>query len=106
MEFNNLTATLRAMGYEVVNPVELDDSTNPEGCWFKYLKRDLQYLLTCDSVCLLKGWEESKGARLEVLVALQLELPLFRLDENRNLIEAPVAIDTEITPLLPSYIWE
>lgn len=106
-QFNTLADKLRTLGYEVLNPFDLDqEGFNPEQCWFKYLKRDLKELLSCDALCLLPGWEESKGARLEVVVAIQLELPLFRLTETNRLVQVPVANDIDLVPMIPSHLWQ
>lgn len=105
--FDSTSEILRKLGHEVINPFDLDSPTfNPEECWFKYLKRDLAALLSCDSLCLLPGWEESKGACLEILVASKLNLPLFRLNSKNELEEEHIAVDTELTPLIPSYLWQ
>lgn len=65
----NLTAhQLRALGYEVVNPAE-KQSESEDLSWEEYLKQDLQQMLTCDTIALLPGWQESKGAHLELHVA-------------------------------------
>lgn len=106
LAFENVSSNLRELGHEVINPFDLDHPDfNPEGCWFKYLKRDLAEVLACDAICLLPGWEESKGARLEVVVAQALELPLYRLNKDELVLE-PVAIDIEIVPIVPSHLWE
>ncbi|NDG03040.1 MAG: DUF4406 domain-containing protein [Synechococcaceae bacterium WBB_34_004] len=34
-----------------------------------YLRSDLRQLLDCQAILLLHGWEKSKGARLEALIA-------------------------------------
>ena len=104
--FDLLSTQLRNLGYEVVNPFDLDfPGFNPEECWFKYLKRDLAKAIFCDAVCLLPGWEESKGAKLEVLVAQELNIPLFTL-RNNKLVPEYVAIDIEMVPLIPSHLWQ
>ena len=74
--FNAEAARLRAMGYEVVNPAELNpDPTTPyEQC----MRVDIAALLTCDAICLLPDWHKSKGAETEVAVANALKLPHFR----------------------------
>lgn len=78
--FHEAAAKLRAMGYEVVNPAENDRDTNDP--WEVFLREALQKMLTCDSVALLPGWEDSRGARLEVHVANAIgmrvaSLPVF-----------------------------
>ncbi len=77
--FHAAAAQLRAAGYEVVSPAELD-STHPiadpdgPGAWGRYMRRDIPFLLECDGVAWLSGWLESKGARLEMKIADELEI--------------------------------
>jgi hypothetical protein len=61
-------ARLRAEGHDVVSPAELNEGLEHEG-WTACMRRDLGQLVTCDAVQLLAGWERSRGARLEWLVA-------------------------------------
>lgn len=65
--FNAEAARLRALGYEVVNPVEL--CPDPAATWHECMKRDLKALLDCDSIVMLEGWEDSQGAHLELHIA-------------------------------------
>jgi hypothetical protein len=65
--FNREAARLRSIGYDVVNPVELNpDSTT---AWHDCMRRDLAALLECDVLALLDGWQRSAGAHLEMHVA-------------------------------------
>lgn len=66
---------LRSLGHEVLNPVEIgekhfgdDVSLHPS----QYLMKDIMELLTCDTLCLLAGWQHSVGARCEVAIAITL----------------------------------
>lgn len=36
------------------------------------MRRDIAALMDCDTVATLPGWEHSKGAKLEVLIAEKL----------------------------------
>jgi hypothetical protein len=68
--FNAEAARLRALGYEVVNPVDVNpDHGTP---WAECLRNDLLALLQCDGIALLPGWESSRGAALELHVARAL----------------------------------
>lgn len=67
--FHEMAARLRAVGHAVVNPAELDHPTTD---WSECLRRDIVALMACHTVATLPGWERSKGARLEVLIAGQL----------------------------------
>lgn len=39
------------------------------GDWREHMRVDLRMLLDCDAIYMLKGWELSKGAKLELDVA-------------------------------------
>ena len=58
---------LKALGYEVVNPVDINP--DPYARWQDCLRRDLVALLGCDTLALLDGWQKSVGAHLEMHVA-------------------------------------
>lgn len=64
--FNAEAARLRALGYEVANPAEMNDSATP---YNECLRNDLSALMTCDTVAMLDGWMNSNGAHLEMHIA-------------------------------------
>lgn len=51
--------------------------------WDEYLREALRLMLTCNAVVVLPGWRESKGARLEVHVALELGIPVVEYPDLR-----------------------
>ena len=55
---------------EVVNPMALPHEHG--GTWKEYMKEDISALMECDSIYMLKGWEDSAGARLEFQIAIGL----------------------------------
>ena len=70
--FNAEAQRLRDLGYEVINPVEL----NPDGgTWHECMRRDIAALMDCDKVVLLDGWEKSAGACLEKDIAARVGIP-------------------------------
>ena len=85
---------LKELGYEVINPAHNDgatieaalqsagDPSNPRNPWAYYMRRDLPHVLSADSLCVLPGWQNSKGASLEVHVAEAIGLPLYILGEQ------------------------
>lgn len=83
--FEQAAESLRAAGYEVVSPRELNPDSGQE--WSLYLKRDIVALIECDGIVTLDNWHLSKGARLEVHIALELGLKLMSLE--RALAVAP-----------------
>jgi hypothetical protein len=70
--FHNATTYLRELGYQVENPAE-----NPApacGSWAGYMRMAIAQLVQCDEIHMLRGWKESKGAKLEHEIAQQLGL--------------------------------
>lgn len=79
--FDKAALQLRGAGFDVVNPSELDDGEHHQ-TWEHYMKRDIALLVYCDRVDVLPGWEHSRGATLECLIATMLELPVQTYDSN------------------------
>jgi hypothetical protein len=76
--FNKTADALRGVGYHVINPA--DFGANPDETWSQCLKRDLAVLFHCEHVITIDGWENSRGARLEVHVARELGIPVTPFD--------------------------
>ena len=84
--FHAKAAELRAAGYVVINPAEINGgadelvacaSMTPEELqahWQKCMRKDITELCTCDGIAMLDGWTRSKGATLEHHVARSLGL--------------------------------
>lgn len=77
--FAEATARLRAAGFEVVNPAEHQGPVDGKQ-WHEYLRFDLKLLVDCDAVAVLPGWQESKGAALEVHAARALRMEVREVD--------------------------
>lgn len=94
--FRETTARLRALGWDVRSPHEWDEAENGGKAptletakpWSYYLRRDLGLLLECQSVAVLEGWRESKGASLEVHVASALGMPIYDAGTMRPVTES------------------
>lgn len=76
--FSAEAARLRAAGWEVLNPAEINpDHGMP---WAECMRRDIAALCTCDAIQMLPSWHTSKGATLELHVAKQLGLAVYPQD--------------------------
>jgi hypothetical protein len=80
--FHAAAARLRAAGWEVVNPAELDGPDHEHrplsrGEYMSLRRRDTREMLTCDSIYLLPGWQLSPGATDERKVAMMHDLEVF-----------------------------
>lgn len=85
-EFFRVTDELRSLGHQVINPAETNGPTVEEALndlpynpmeWEDYMRIDLQSLTDSEVLCLLPGWQASRGARLEVKVAKELGMPIY-----------------------------
>lgn len=73
--FHAAAEMLRNSGWVVENPAEHGLVCGAE--WADYLAYDLTRIGLCGSVYLLPGWENSKGAQLEVLIAERLGMQII-----------------------------
>lgn len=65
--FHAEAARLRGLGWDVVNPAELNP--DPKADWVSCMRVDIAALMTCGAIALLPGYDESKGASLELHIA-------------------------------------
>ena len=83
--FREAEASLRRLGFrEIHNPVDIAvgveamcSALGRKAAYSDYMKADLEMLLKCRSIIMLKGWEGSKGAVLEYQVATALGLEVM-----------------------------
>lgn len=64
---------LRAAGYEVVSPAEIDCGTVD---WHVCMRKVVAAMLTCHGVAMMEDWETSKGSRIEHRLAAEVGLSL------------------------------
>ena len=68
---------LKSRGFKTLNPVKHEKDGKP---WDYYLRKDIRKLTKCDGIILLDDWYESRGARLELKVAIGLGLKVLRFN--------------------------
>ena len=66
---------LKAHGFEVVNPLNLPTPEKPT--WQGYMRNDIKALMDCDAVYAMPNWRDSIGARIEVGLARELNIPVY-----------------------------
>ncbi len=77
---------LRSYGHTVWNPAERDlaDGFDPvhhePESFLHYMQHDLPQVMRAEAVAVLPGWRNSKGARLEVMVATECGIPVLDAD--------------------------
>lgn len=73
--FSEAENRLKGFGFEPVNPLKngLPDNSS----WEQHMGRDIELLLGCNAIYLLDNWTTSRGARIELAVAMQFDLVVF-----------------------------
>jgi nucleoside 2-deoxyribosyltransferase len=91
--FTRVCEQLRAMGYKVLSPHEIDlvwgfdpDIPHKEQtvAMIDMVRRDVEAIGFCDMVVLLPGWRKSVGARAEVAIAKWLKKPVINLSQLKK----------------------
>ena len=67
--------------HQVFNPALLGEVAG--WSWADYLRRDIPYLLDCEALFAMPGWEGSRGAQLEVDLARRLELRRLTVKDGK-----------------------
>lgn len=114
-EFDRLEKKLLNSGHRPINPFSLTDGHNylisltrdleqavfkaekqriEKEIWNYCMLADIQALLRCGLVIVLKNWETSKGANLEICIAQKLGIPVL-LEETLE----PINYSFDITKI-------
>jgi len=76
-QFSHHCAALRNLGFKVINPCELSRKES----WEEYMKCNIPSVCESHCVAVLPEWERSRGSRLEVFIALELGIPVVKVEE-------------------------
>ena len=60
---------------EIINPMRLPHDHDKK--WNSYMKECIAELVYCDYIYMLNGWEASRGARVEIELAKELEITIY-----------------------------
>ena len=60
-----------------------------------YMRKDIEELLNTDVIVVLGGWEKSRGALVELIIARELCIPVFEFSD----IESSVGAEDSVLPL-------
>ena len=82
--FKEIQSQLEAQGYDPVNPME--NGLPAEATTHEHMKRDIELLLTCNYIYMMRRWTHSKGCKVEFDVATAIGLPVL-FEESGELIE-------------------
>lgn len=74
-EFSSVKDLLIIMDYEPVNPME--NGLPADATTHQHMRRDIELLMTCDMIYMMKGWTHSKGCMVELEVATSIGMPVL-----------------------------
>jgi hypothetical protein len=83
--FKQARLEVAQLGYQPVCPVEIngfDNTMRDADNRRAYLQKDIAALMNCDGIYLLRNWENSRGARLEKLIADGLDMIILYQPEQ------------------------
>jgi hypothetical protein len=75
IRFAQVEQVIEYEGHRAVNPAVLGSGGGRPWSW--YMRRALTLMLTCDAVCMLERWEESRGSTFEHYTAVTCGMPVF-----------------------------
>jgi nucleoside 2-deoxyribosyltransferase len=77
--FQKAKLFLEENGYKVINPFSIANILDKQGKqeYKDYLAHDIYALNKCDKIALLPQWNESVGARIEIVFAIACKIPII-----------------------------
>lgn len=82
-KFAQAEAEVKAKGATPVNPLNIHTGKgNPE--WADHMKADIKAMMDCDALYVLTDWQQSRGAKIEVQLALSLGMQVMYQKERVN----------------------
>ena len=66
---------IKETGNTAINPMELPHKHNKR--WESFMKEDIAALMSCDAIIIMDNYQNSKGARLELDLAMLLDIKIF-----------------------------
>ena len=75
LDFEAAQVALEEMGHTVFNPMR--NGLPSEAPTAEHMRRDIEALLHCDAIMMLRRWNHSAGCKLELDVAVAIGLPVF-----------------------------
>lgn len=74
-KFDEVENDLLNKGFTVVNPARLPHDHNKT--YGEFMREDLKALLECDTIFMIDGWRDSKGAMVEHAVAVSCGFTVY-----------------------------
>lgn len=80
MKFGKAQKLIESQGHEAVNPLAVVNDWH--ATWHQAMRKCLSALMECDAIYPLPCALDSRGAEIELKIARDLEIPLFRIEKK------------------------
>ena len=85
--FTKAEEYLRHLGYEVINPVDIPEEVfdGPDRDikrWEYFMRASIKLLMDCDQIYMIEKWEDSRGAKIEHQLAIDMCMPRMYESED------------------------
>tara|TARA_R100000458_G_C8252913_1_gene229500 strand:- start:1054 stop:1377 length:324 start_codon:yes stop_codon:yes gene_type:complete len=85
--FDKAELFLGNLGYKVINPLDIPEKEfkGPDKdikLWNYFMRKSIKLLMDCDQIYMLEKWEESRGAKIEHQLAVNLSMPRMYEEED------------------------
>ena len=81
--FKEAEQHLAKAGHSIVNPAQLCQQFGTNRPWEFYMRNCIRWLIGCNAIYMLKGWQDSKGARFEREVAINTGMIVIEEEQER-----------------------
>jgi len=85
--FESAAEHLKSLGFETVSPHDVivaEKYKRKDDPWDQFMRADIADIMTCDSVFMIHGWVNSKGAKIERDIASMMGLEILYESNERG----------------------
>lgn len=75
--FSEAARRIQTLGYETVDPIAEADAHPEDKTTQDHMRRDIELILTCDYIYMMRRWTHSKGCMVELQVATSIGLTVI-----------------------------
>ena len=86
--FKKVELKLQEDGWNPINPMRIKKPSkelNNEAKWIYYMRECVKLLPESDAIFMLPEWKGSSGANLELYLATALKIPIYYLQDTKDL---------------------
>ena len=76
--FHKASMVVSSLGHSPVSPVTVcRNMDHSKATWKDYMMKDIDVLFDCQHIYMMRGWKDSRGARVEHAIAKELGMEII-----------------------------